>query len=151
MFILNYTLIRNSRTPEKTFICVYFWLFLSIRFFTHSYWLYRILEDNLRNSRCIKIQVRFYKEFDNIVWTEEAKNCKKRRVQKNPDPNARALQFTLPSLKMLRPLEVLKDIETRKPFFSPLQYWTLKKIAPIRNIINKSCYVFYNAMYTSSI
>ena len=56
--------------------------------------------------RRIKIQVRFYKEFDNIVWTEEAKNCKKRRVQKNPDPNARALQFTLPSLKMLRPLKV---------------------------------------------
>ena len=56
--------------------------------------------------RRIKIQVRFYKEFDNIVRTEEAKNCKKRRVQKNPDPNARALQFTLPSLKMLRPLKV---------------------------------------------
>ena len=63
--------------------------------------------------------MRFYKEFDNIVRTEEAKNCKKRRVQKNPDPNARALQFTLPSLKMLRPLEVLKDIETRNGILLP--------------------------------
>ena len=67
----------------------------------------------------MKIQVRFYKEFDTTVWIEEAKNCKKRRVQKNPDPNARALQFTLPSSKMLRPLEVLKDIETRNGILLP--------------------------------